>query len=311
MRVFGIDAERDPRLPERVPHSFAVRALQSLIDRTGDAGIGLRAAQRAEPGQLDVIEYVARSSTDVGQALDDIGRYSRLLHDAAVFERGERDGLAVFRYGVDPDLHWPPALAEFLLTLLTLALRSMTGGRCVPALIWFAHPEPPHAAACRELLGCPVKFGAPHDALLFSPEMLALPLAGADAGLRAVLQRQAEQLVKQVPLQDRFRDKVREEIDRALRAGETRVNVVARHLGVSPRTLRRRLQGEGTGYAELLDDARRELALAELRAQHRSIAEIATLLGFSRIPSFYRAFRRWTGTTPAGYRAQDVAGAKS
>jgi AraC-like DNA-binding protein len=71
------------------------------------------------------------------------------------------------------------------------------------------------------------------------------------------------------------------------------------------------LQGEGTGYAELLDDARRELALAELRAQHRSIAEIATLLGFSRIPSFYRAFRRWTGTTPAGYRAQDVAGAKS
>jgi AraC-like DNA-binding protein len=77
---------------------------------------------------------------------------------------------------------------------------------------------------------------------------------------------------------------------------------VARRCGVSERTLRRHLSAEGTSYAELLDETRRELATEWLTAGERTIASIATTLGFAHVSSFYKAFRRWTGCTPVEYR---------
>lgn len=93
-------------------------------------------------------------------------------------------------------------------------------------------------------------------------------------------------------------------LQQALDEGRTELDAAARHLDVSSRTLRRRLQGEGRTFQGLLDDVRRERALSLLTEGTLPIGDVSRVLGFTRITSFYRAFRRWTQTTPAAYRSQ-------
>lgn len=97
---------------------------------------------------------------------------------------------------------------------------------------------------------------------------------------------------------------IRTWLERGLEGGRTELDAAAKHLEVSPRTLRRRLHGEGETFQGLLDDVRRGRALALLTEGTTAISDVSKALGFTRITSFYRAFRRWTETTPASYRSQ-------
>lgn len=101
---------------------------------------------------------------------------------------------------------------------------------------------------------------------------------------------------------------IRAWLEQALDEGRTELDAAARHLDVSSRTLRRRLQGEGRTFQGLLDDVRRTRALSLLTEGVLPISEVSRVLGFTRITSFYRAFRRWTQTTPAAYRTLQRGG---
>jgi AraC-like DNA-binding protein len=81
------------------------------------------------------------------------------------------------------------------------------------------------------------------------------------------------------------------------------MDFVARKLAMSVPTLRRRLEAEGLTYSAIVDKSREQLARRWLLEKDRSIADVVFLLGFSDVPSFHKAFRRWTGTTPAEFRA--------
>lgn len=98
--------------------------------------------------------------------------------------------------------------------------------------------------------------------------------------------------------------RIRQWLETALDEGATELDAAARFLEVSPRTLRRRLHGEGETFQGLLDSVRRERALRYLQEGDLPIGEVSRVLGFTRITSFYRAFRRWTGGTPASFRAR-------
>jgi AraC-like DNA-binding protein len=80
------------------------------------------------------------------------------------------------------------------------------------------------------------------------------------------------------------------------------VDEAARRLGTSGRSLQRALRAEGTSYAALSDEVRKELALAHLRQRDRTLSEIALLVGFQEVAAFTRAFRRWTGVLPSAFR---------
>jgi AraC-like DNA-binding protein len=99
------------------------------------------------------------------------------------------------------------------------------------------------------------------------------------------------------------RDTVRTLLPEELAQGRAEARNVARKLNLSVRTLGRRLGQEGTTYKLLLDEVRKELAYSHLSGLERSRPEVASLLGFSDVTAFHRAFKRWTGQTPGNYRA--------
>jgi AraC-like DNA-binding protein len=151
-----------------------------------------------------------------------------------------------------------------------------------------------------------LEFGAPRGELVLDRALLAEPLTGAEAGLASALAQHAEAMLARLPAAPGpLTQRLRQELWRCLPDGVPGLAVLARRLGTSQRTLQRRLGLEGVTLQGQIEEVRRELALRLLTDARLSATEIAFLTGFSEASAFYRAFRRWTGTTPAGYRRRD------
>lgn len=186
-------------------------------------------------------------------------------------------------------------------------LSSWLVGRRIPLRhARFAHPAPAHAHEYELLFGCAVRFGAPRTAAVFDARWLTAPVVRDEAALTAMLRRAPADLLSRREYGTTVTERVRRTLVLALRAaGPARLPEaaeVAARLAVSPATLRRRLQEEGTSYRRLKDAVRRDAAISSLAAGREPIAELAARLGFSEDTAFHRAFRRWTGTTPGAYR---------
>jgi AraC-like DNA-binding protein len=164
----------------------------------------------------------------------------------------------------------------------------------------FAAPSPrPEEYA--SYFGAPVAFGAGVDELVFDRSLLDAPLRTADRTTAAALGAHGRALCPDLKAPDPFLDDVRDAARRGLERGDACVATTAARLGLSVRTLQRRLGELGASYSALVDDVRRETALQLVG--RRPTTEIALTLGFSTPAAFFRAFRRWTGTTPRAHAA--------
>jgi AraC-like DNA-binding protein len=160
-------------------------------------------------------------------------------------------------------------------------------------------------------LKAPVRYGGAQLELAFRSEVAALPLSTANPSLHNVVAAHAEAALSRL-LREKTPEvdpsaliaEVRAAVVARLEAGDANLPDVAEAVGLSARTLQRRLSEAGTSLRELVDEARREAALQELERDDVSITEVAFLLGFSETSAFDRAFRRWTGKAPAEYRAR-------
>ena len=109
-------------------------------------------------------------------------------------------------------------------------------------------------------------------------------------------------MIKNLPGNQSVKQLIHDKIFTSLENGNTSIDSIANQIHVSARTLQRRLEDEGTSFAELLDQTRNIAAVEYLKDPHISITETAFLLGFSDSSTFYRAFKRWTKQTPAQFR---------
>ena len=181
---------------------------------------------------------------------------------------------------------------EHALTCALALARAVTGRSIVPRRAWLAHPEPADSSAVRAVLGCSdLVFGAGDSGLVFDADALAAPVSGAPSSPAAdgTLDLVAELRLRLRP---------------TLRQGPPGVGILARALGMSTRTLQRRLGELGTSYGDVLDDLRRDLARLRLEQRNLSVAAAARQLGYSDSRAFIRAFRRWTGATPGAYQVR-------
>jgi AraC-like DNA-binding protein len=167
------------------------------------------------------------------------------------------------------------------------------------------HAEPPSPEVQRAFFAAPVRFGAARDELVLPVEATEAPLLARDPGLSGVLGRVLEQMCAGLEKKDLLRD-VKSCIGGMLSRGAPSVDDIARALSTSGRTLQRRLRENHTTFSELVASFQHELSLAYLRDPSLSVGEVAYLVGFADTTSFHRAFRRWTGDTPAGVRRQRV-----
>ncbi|MFG2233508.1 AraC family transcriptional regulator [Streptomyces sp. NPDC048723] len=184
-------------------------------------------------------------------------------------------------------------------------LSSWLVGRRIPlAHAAFRYPPPPHREEYEMLFDCPVHFGQDRTGAAFDARWLTAPLVRDEGALDAMLRRAPFDLLSRPEYGTTVAEQVRRTLTQRLRTSPRlpALGEVAAGLAVSPATLRRRLQQEGTSFQQLKDHVRRDAAIAGLAEGGEPIAELAARLGFSEDTAFHRAFRRWTGTTPGAYR---------
>ncbi len=283
----------------RIPNQQAQPFWAAAYVASEDPAFGLHVAEGISPQMLHLFTYLASTSATPREAYQRSSRYVRLVNDALNIQLRIEEGRTICSNELDgtPDT---PSSAEYCIALMVRSSPIVMGG---PPLLeaWFTHPEPDHVSEYHRILGVPIRFDAPFNAIVGDEAHLDDPLPKADSTLCRLLERHAGELLAKISPHDGFASAVRQRITRELGSGNPGADAVAESLGVSVRTLRRRLRDEGTSHQNLLDEVRSELATAMLGERGLSVNEVAFLLGFSDASAFHKALRRWSGRAPGEY----------
>ncbi|HEY0135583.1 MAG TPA: AraC family transcriptional regulator [Nannocystis sp.] len=295
----GVTAQQ---LMELLPLALVDEILACCFASCADPGLGLKLGAQIRPELFGVVGFAAMSCARLGEALERICRYKRALAgDRLTLRRSGEAAVLRVELTTSAGVYARSKLDGEFAFLVGFA-RRMTGAPVLPLRVTYATPAPADMREHAALFGCAPEFMADHNELWLPATELLRPLVGADPTLAALFVIQAEQLLR-LAQGDSLTDRVRGALAELLRGEAPGVAAVARRLGLSERSLQRRLREEGTSFAALVDATRQELATHYLCDADLPAAEVAFLLGFAGAPSFYRAFRRWTQTTPEAYRA--------
>lgn len=296
----GLDADQLAEPDGRVPLARHL-ALWTAVARRP---IGLALGERVGLTGLGVVGYAMQHGATVGDAAGCLARYRAIVHPDAVPRIEVGPTQLRFVQVVPPPFARlrEPIDAQAAATLTVM--RILTGRAVSPIAVSLQRPEPADPRAHEALFGCPIEWSAATTELRFDGALRALPLPRADPRLYGYLTRRVEELAASLPSTASLAARARREIGLLLAEGEPRLSAVARRLALSERTMHRRLREEATGFAALVDEARRERALLLLDDARLSASEISFLLGYAEPAAFFRAFRRWTGETPQSRRAR-------
>ncbi|MFO0548109.1 MAG: AraC family transcriptional regulator [Polyangiaceae bacterium] len=291
-------------LTARVPHRTVVRVWDALAEACADPTFGLSAAALLGVPQLDLVDHVLQRSPTMRALSSTFVRYQRLFHEANDSSLGEVDGAFVAEHRFEGALPSSRHFEEFILAMWMTRLRMLVGGGVASAeRVFFRHRAPRDTSAYVAIFGREPEFEANSNALVLPVELLDRPLASHDPAALRAFEAHLEEELARLPAAS-FPDGVRAQVVGLMRAGSTDafdIEAVARRAALSRRTLQRRLSEHGTSFRSVIDAARREVALEELSRGAATVTDLAFLLGFSEHSAFSRAFRRWTGKSPAGY----------
>jgi AraC-like DNA-binding protein len=292
----------NPAPDARVPYTTAYTMLDAAVRLSGDEAIGLRAAAQVRRGDVGVLAYATSSAANVEQGLRVAIRYVRLLNDTLRLSLTVANQRAQMVF--ENTVAVPRPAADFQLAAVLIAQLQAWSALPEDGLdVYFQYPEPADLSLHRAILGnARLCFGAPFYGFAFAAAHLASGLRTADPNLHALIRKHAELALSSLPPVEDFTERVRQLLTGELTSGNPNAARIANLLQISASTLSRRLEHEGTTFSAVLDELRLRFATRFLADPRFSIGEIALLTGFSRVPSFYRAFRRWTGTTPLEYQ---------
>ena len=167
--------------------------------------------------------------------------------------------------------------------------------------IQFSYPRPQYSSYYQEIFHCPVVFGAEQNMVVYDSSYLFEPFPMSNSLMKQAYIEECRSRILKLQTQENIIDRIKHEL-RFNKGGVPSFDQLASNLNISPRTLRRHLAAHGKSYTELLEDYRKNRAIEWLRTTSLPIERIATELGYSDVPNFYHAFRKWTGTTPNKYR---------
>ncbi len=287
---------------KRIP-TLRMQALWRLaLDVTGDPALGLVVARQFQPAALHGLGFACLASDTLHDVLGRLVRFSRILIDMPDFQLQETAAttdLLVQTPDLGPDfVHaaMDMGMAAFL------RICQITEGRDIlPVHTCLQRPTPVNTTAYEDMFGPSIEFGADSNRLSFDKALVLAPLATAHPELARL---NDQTVIDYLARYDRsnITMQVRSQIIEQLPDGRPSQGDIAFKLNTSLRSLQRKLHEEDTSFKELLNDTQRELALSYIRDSNRSIGEITYLLGFSEPSNFTRAFKRWTGQSPAEYR---------
>jgi AraC-like DNA-binding protein len=274
---------------------------RAIAETSGDPAIGLRLGSETRIERFDPAAIAALCSQSFRDALQRMARYKQLTCPEEIRVRSTAGECAVEFVWLLAREAEPAVLIDLCLSWILGIGRRGTGNSLTPLRV-----ELTRASGDRELLethyGCRVKFKAGRNAVVFRANDLDRPFITHNAELLAMLgpQLDAELDARQSRLS--ISDRVKAVLKRLLAGQRPTIHDVARQLGLSSRTLQRRLTDCRITFQRLLDEARRELAHHYLAQSSLELNETAYLLGYEDANSFFRAFQHWEGTSPGQWR---------
>jgi AraC-like DNA-binding protein len=300
----GITVDEIRDRTARVNAEAQIKFLNLASRALKDEFLGLDLALHVDVRTLGLLYYVASSSENLKEAFERAARYTALANEGVVqeFISGKHHGMSLRYVGVSR--HLDRHQIEFWMAAIVRVCRKLSGHRIVPRSVRFIHVRRGSCDRFHGLFGDDVKFGAGVDEITFAPNLDQIPVTGADQFLNTLLVGYCDEALAGRPGKvSSFQSSVENAIVPLLPHGHAEVDEVARRLGVSRRTLARRLSFEGLSFSKLLEDLKLHLAKCYLADRDLSISQIAWLLGYQEIGAFSRAFKRWTGMTPRDARS--------
>ena len=298
----GIDWQLVGKPGVRVPSGLGDTVVARAIPLISDPAFALGAAACWHPSSLGVLGYAWLSSSTLHEGLKRIVRHARLLGDrwrcsCIKDSSGVRFVFASGR-GETPVGN---VMTDYCLSVFLAMCRSNFERKLNPVKVFLRRTEPADPTPYHAFYACEVVFGADENAFLLSAHDAEAPLPTANQELATTFDIiLAEQLARHCE-----RDLVsrcQAFLLKQLTSGEPCVEALAKSLGMSRRSLQRRLMDAGTSYQRVLEETRYELAKRYLQDPVKSVTEITFLLGFSEQGAFTRAFKRWNGSAPRDYR---------
>ncbi|MFM2418595.1 MAG: transcriptional regulator, AraC family [Pseudomonadota bacterium] len=305
LKEAGLDERQLEPDREMVDMDVLGQAILALGRRGRNHPLGLDVGNTVPLQSLSVLgELVLRSAT-LRAALTESAQYLPLILPMSrlrLLEEGERAHLIFESPLTEPERG--RFAVEMALAVVIRISRHYLGATTAPVEVRLRHASPHRAEAYAALFQCPVRFESARNEIIFPRQALDTRQPFPDEALWRLLKRRADDMLVQERAREMLHERVRHVLRHEVDLGRVDPTSIARRLGVSPRSLRRRLGDEGHSLSALADEVRRELSLSELLNPDMPIKHIADRVGFSEVSAFHRAFKRWTGVTPARYRSR-------
>jgi AraC-like DNA-binding protein len=299
----------DPLLLADNNNHISIEAMEALllllIERSGDPCFGLHASRFTEAASYSVLGYISMNCPTLRHIQAKIPIFEKLVGDMGVTSTEIADGYALQRWQCK--FSHPLAIrheVEHVLASWITYARNFLNFDPHDA-IWFEHPPPEDStllATYKDMFGVEVYFNQSANGVRICEDKLDMPLPQANEKLLEMLLEHATVLMSEMTQNQRMTDQVKNLLRLMLKQQPPSSEVIAEKLGISSRTLQRKLGEEGTHYKDVLNELRLELALYFLRNTDLSLENIAYELGYRESRSFYRSFKQWTGRTAGSYR---------
>ncbi|MCG8315096.1 MAG: AraC family transcriptional regulator [Pseudomonadales bacterium] len=301
----GVDLSRVESSNERIPISVYDRIQEQALNVLQDPALGLHMGEHTSPSALGLLGHLLISAPTILEAFRLFFKYHRIVSDAEPSALDIDGEYAILTYDFPRSTSMCNRIrAEFGLVQVCNLGRSMLGGDLKPLEVRFEYVAPDYVEEYQRIFQAPVLFEQPKTQIIFPVEILRRTLVHADAIMHGLLKEEADKQLKQLEGRKTIADEVEQFLLHKLEDNKPTINQVADHFGINERTLRRKLENQETSFSELLSKVQCKYAKSLLNESHIPIEEIAARLQFSEPSAFYRAFKRWTGLTPAEYREQ-------
>jgi len=296
---FDITQFDDP--DNRISYAARSHLIAHCAARTGCEHLGLLIGQQVGLQSLGLVGLLVKYSPDVGTALRNLVQFLHLHVRGAVTKLETDNNSAILRYEIyQPGVEAAAHVGDGAVASMFNILRALCGPDWKATEVSFSHRKPDDVRPFRSFFRAPLVFGAEQNAVMFAADWLNHRLPEADPELRRLLLKQIDAL--EVKYGDDFPGQVRSVLRTALVTGQARSDQIAALFSMHSRTLSRRLNNFGTSFQALLDEGRFEIARQLLEDSRMEANQIAMMLDYADASAFTRAFRRWSGTTPAQWR---------
>jgi AraC-like DNA-binding protein len=277
--------------------------LLETVAREVDPYFGLEMGENLTAKDMGVVGHAISAAPDIGTMLRLMSVYLYVFSQSNTMRLDVGENRAALTYKVT--ILSPEKIrqdAECTMAYATSLIRRLSGVQFKPELVEFVHARPKSVSRHQQLFGCEVVFGRKSNRLHFDKRILGTPVLTSDPGLLRALRFYLDDKIKVRSETEDIITKIRHLISGSLVNGVPDQKRIADQLGMSARTLQRKLRDKEVVFADLVDEIRYAIARDYLPHTEFSLTDVAMMLGYGELSSFSRAFKRWTGSSPDLFR---------